>query len=138
MYIVDSQIANLRKRCFQIKKILVNFKWNKKSYILSALCCFTYSTAKKSWREGFNWYRKHIEELLSLFSEVLVLEKCQILCLWVWVFYQHKQISREGPVHTYPFFSVFVWKRRFLLRFQKKSASMRWVFELFLPVSVKT
>ena len=24
MYIVDSQIANLRKRCFQIKEILVN------------------------------------------------------------------------------------------------------------------
>lgn len=45
------------------------FKWNKKSYIFSALCCFTYATAKKSWREGFNWYRKHVEELLSLFSE---------------------------------------------------------------------
>ena len=69
MYIVDSQIANLRKRCFQIKKILVNFKWNKKSYIFSALCCFTYVTAKKSWREGFNWSKKHVEELLSLFSE---------------------------------------------------------------------
>lgn len=69
MYIVDSQIANLRKRCFQIKEILVNFKWNKKSYILSALCCFTYAAAKNSWREGFSWCRKHVEELLSLFSE---------------------------------------------------------------------
>ena len=120
MYIVDSQIANLRKRCFQIKKILVNFKWNKKSYILSALCCFTYSTAKKSWREGFNWYRKHIEELLSLFSEVLVLEKCQnIMSVSLSVLSAQTNITRRFRPHVSVFFSVCL-KTEIFAPFSKK------------------
>ena len=120
MYIVDSQIANLRKRCFQIKEILVNFKWNKKSYILSALCCFTYAAAKNSWRDGFNWCRKHVEELLSLFSEDTGSRKMsKYYVCESWVFYQHKQISREGPVHTYPFLQCLFENGDFCCVFKK-------------------
>lgn len=116
---MDSQIANLRKRCFQIKEILVNFKWNKKSYILSALCCFTYAAAKNSWREDFSWCRKHVEELLSLFSEDTGSRKCQnIMSVSLSVLSAQTNITRRSRPYV-SVFSVFVWKRRFLLRFQK-------------------
>ena len=69
MYIVDSQIANLRKRCFQIKEILVNLNEIKRVTFSVLYVVLHMELQKNSWREGFNWCRKHMEEFLSLFSE---------------------------------------------------------------------
>ena len=132
MYIVDSQIANLRKRCFQIKEILVHFKWNKKSYILSALCCFTYAAAKNSWREGFSWCRKHVEELLSLFSEDTGSRKmskyyvCESECS-----ISTNKYHEKVPSIRIRFCSVCL-KTEIFAPFSKKSASTRCVFESLL------
>jgi len=50
MYIVDSQIVNLRKRCFQIKEILVNLN-EIKSVTFSVLYVVLHMQLQKN-REG--------------------------------------------------------------------------------------